>query len=296
MKNTNTQLSSAYLKPFGEMTDGELTDPKQLVGLARAIDPEGSPERLRTGLFIAESINVIDRALSAGYVPFAVLTDERWLYASKDLLSRIEAAFPGTPVVVASTQEITDITGYATTRGPLAAFYRNPPQSVTDLLQAARRVAILEDITNYTNMGAIFRSAAALGIDAVLLTPSCHDPLFRRASRVSMGTVFQVPWARFETGRDWAEEGMPLLKQAGFTTCALALSDDSISLADPQLKTHAKLALILGTEGEGLRASTIEASDYAVRIPMHHAVDSLNVAAASAVAFWELRAREEESD
>ena len=148
---------------------------------------------------------------------------------------------------------------------------------------------MLEDITNYTNIGAIFRSAAALGIDAVLLTPACHDPLFRRASRVSMGTVFQVPWARIGSGARWAEEGVALLRGAGFATAALALSEQSVSVADPRLKAAEKLALVLGTEGDGLAADTIATCDYTVRIPMAHGVDSLNVAAASAVAFWETR-------
>ena len=148
---------------------------------------------------------------------------------------------------------------------------------------------MLEDVTNYTNIGAIFRSAAALGIDAVLLTPACHDPLFRRASRVSMGTVFQVPWARIGHARDWAAEGVARLREAGFVTAALALADDALSIADTRLKADDKLALVLGTEGDGLAASTIAACDWTVRIPMHHGVDSLNVAAASAVAFWETR-------
>ena len=150
-------------------------------------------------------------------------------------------------------------------------------------------MAVLEDVTNYTNIGAIFRSAAALGIDAVLLTPACHDPLFRRASRVAMGTVFQVPWARIGSGARWAEEGVALLRGAGFATAALALSEQSVSVADPRLKAAEKLALVLGTEGDGLAADTIAACDYTVRIPMAHGVDSLNVAAASAVAFWETR-------
>ena len=149
---------------------------------------------------------------------------------------------------------------------------------------------MLENVTNHTNIGAIFRSAAALGIDAVLVTPSCHDPYYRRAARVSMGTVFQVPWTRIGSGADWACDGMPLLHEHGFTTCALALSDDSIRLQDDRLKKCDKLALVLGTEGDGLAARTIAACDCTVRIPMSHDVDSLNVAAASAVAFWELRA------
>ena len=278
-----------YLAPFSSMTDGQLRDPKQLVGLARPIDPEGAPERLASGLFVAESVNVIDRALNAGCVPFAVLTDARWLAASEVLLEKVHTANPAAPVAVVSSEEMRSITGYEVTRGPLAAFHRPPEPDLAALLTGAHRVAVLEDVTNYTNIGAIFRSAAALGIDAVLLTPACHDPLFRRASRVSMGTVFQVPWARIGSARDWACEGVARLRDAGFVTAALALADDALSIADTRLKATDKLALVLGTEGDGLAASTIAACDWTVRIPMHHGVDSLNVAAASAVAFWETR-------
>ena len=160
-----------------------------------------------------------------------------------------------------------------------------------DLLEGARRVAVLEDVANYTNIGAAFRSAAALGIDAVLVTPSCHDPLYRRAARVSMGTVFQVPWTRIGRERDWAAEGVPLLRSLGFSTAALALADNALSLHDARLRACERLALVLGTEGDGLAPSTVAACDYVVRIPMDHGVDSLNVAAASAVAFWELRTK-----
>lgn len=278
-----------WLAPFSSMTDGELRDPKQLLGLARAIDPTAPAGSLAQGLFVAESVNVIQRALDAGYLPFAVLTDERWLHASEALIEGLRAANPSLPVAVVSTDEMRSITGYETTRGPLAAFHRKPLATVAEVLAGAHRVAILEDITNYTNIGAIFRSAAALAIDAVLLTPSCHDPLYRRASRVSMGTVFQVPWTRIGTCRAWTDEGLPQLREAGFATAALALRDDSLPLQAPSLKGIDKLALVLGTEGDGLASATIAHCDYTVRIPMAHGVDSLNVAAASAVAFWELR-------
>lgn len=278
-----------WLAPFSSMTDGELRDPKQLLGLARAIDPTAPAGSLAQGLFVAESVNVIQRALDAGYLPFAVLTDERWLHASEALIEALCAANPSLPVAVVSTDEMRFITGYETTRGPLAAFHRKPLAAVAEVLAGAHRVAILEDITNYTNIGAIFRSAAALDIDAVLLTPSCHDPLYRRASRVSMGTVFQVPWTRIGTCRAWTDEGLPQLREAGFATAALALRDDSLPLQAPSLKAIDKLALVLGTEGDGLASATIAHCDYTVRIPMAHGVDSLNVAAASAVAFWELR-------
>lgn len=286
-----TRLDNPYLVPFATMTDGELRDPKQLVGLALACDGEGDPNRLAEGLFIAESVNVITRALDAGFTPFAVLTDRRWLAGAEDLIERLRQAAPELPVVVASSEEVCAITGYRETRGPLAAFHRKPEPVLADLLADARRVAVLEDITNYTNIGAIFRSAAALGIDAVLLTPACHDPLFRRASRVSMGTVFQVPWTRIGTERAWAAEGMARLHEAGFTVGALALSDDSVPLDNPGLQDIDRLALVLGTEGDGLAPRTIAACDLTVRIPMAHGVDSLNVAAASAVAFWETRVR-----
>lgn len=286
---SSSSRDAAYLAPFASMTDGELRDPRQLVGLARACDPSADPNRLAAGLFIAESVNVIDRALNASCIPFAVLTDARWEKAAAPLLARIAAAAPAAPIIVAPTEEVRAITGYHETRGPLACFHRPPEPALPDLLARAHRVAVLEDITNYTNIGAIFRSAAALGVDAVLLTPACHDPLFRRASRVSMGTVFQVPWARIGSERSWAAEGVSLLHEAGFATAALALEDDALSIADERLKAVDKLALVLGTEGDGLAPSTIAACDCTVRIPMAHGVDSLNVAAASAVAFWETR-------
>lgn len=278
-----------HLIPFASMTDGELRDPKQLVGLALSCDAHADPNRLDGGLFIAESVNVISRALDAGCTPFATLTDARWERAAAPLLDRIAEIAPEAPVIVAPTEDIRAITGYRETRGPLCCFHRSPEPALPDLLAHAHRVAVLEDITNYTNIGAIFRSAAALGVDAVLLTPACHDPLFRRASRVSMGTVFQVPWSRIGSERAWSAEGASVLREAGFTTVALALSDDSVSIADPRLKCAEKLALVLGTEGDGLSSDTIAACDLVARIPMAHGVDSLNVAAASAVAFWETR-------
>ncbi|MBC2889739.1 TrmH family RNA methyltransferase [Gordonibacter massiliensis (ex Traore et al. 2017)] len=243
------------------------------------------------GLFIGESAKVIDRALSAGVRPVSLFLEEKWLAQTQPLIERLCAADPAFPVLVATREQFHVVTGYEVTRGALAAFERPPLPRVEDLLADARRVAVLEDVTNYTNIGAVFRSAAALGIDAVLVTPSCHDPLYRRAARVSMGTVFQVPWTRIGSKRDWAAEGVGLLRSLGFKTAALALSDDSLPLHDPRLQACDKLALVLGTEGDGLAASTIAACDYTVRIPMDHDVDSLNVAAASAVAFWELRTK-----
>ena len=250
------------------------------------------PER---ALFIAESQKVIERAFEGGMEPISLLMEEKWLPSMAPLIERMEkrtseqTSGEGLPVFVAPHDELERLTGFELTRGALGAFRRPALPAVADVLRGARLVAVLEDITNHTNVGAIFRSAAALGIDAVLLTPACHDPLFRRASRVSMGTVFQVPWARIGSARDWACEGVARLRDAGFATAALALADDALSIADTRLKATDKLALVLGTEGDGLAASTIAACDCTVRIHMHHGVDTLNVAAASAVAFWETR-------
>lgn len=241
------------------------------------------------GLFIAESRKVAERALDAGVSPRSLFMEERWLAQSMPLVERLTAADPSFPVLVATREQFHALTGYEVTRGALAAFERPALPRVEKVLAGARRVAVLEDIVNYTNIGAVFRSAAALGIDAVLVTPSCHDPLYRRAARVSMGTVFQVPWTRIGSKRDWAAEGVPLLHELGFETAALALSDDAIPLHDKRLRSCDRLALVLGTEGDGLSASTIMRCDMTVKIPMDHGVDSLNVAAASAVAFWELR-------
>ena len=280
-----TTLDDARLRVFSSMTDSELRDPKQLVGLRLASGSEVSDE----GLFIAESRNVIDRAMDAGLAPFALLTDKRWAPACKELFARIDATAPATPLFVGTRQQVFELTGYERTRGPLAAFHRPILPDVATLLKDATRVAVLEDVTNFTNIGAIFRSAAALGMDAVLVTPGCHDPFYRRANRVSMGTVFQVPWTRIGSERNWAEEGVPLLNQLGFTVAALALEDDSVTLQNEHIAGAEKLALVLGTEGDGLAPSTIANCNYTVKIPMAHQVDSLNVAAASAVAFWEVR-------
>lgn len=285
---TIANLDDPRLRVFSAMTDAELKDPRQMLGLALAIDGSQDPERLASGLFIAESRNVIERALAGGYQPFCLFIEECWFEQSKELVDRLLVDRPELPIFRATHEQMQAVTGYQTTRGPLAAFHRRPLPKVEELLAGARRVAVLEDVTNFTNIGAIFRSAAALGVDAVLITPSCHDPLYRRASRVSMGTVFQVPWTRIGDDRDWGSEGAELLRSLGFATAALALSDDSISLRDERLKECEKLALVLGTEGDGLADSTIAACDFVVRIPMAHGVDSLNVAAASAVAFWEL--------
>lgn len=243
------------------------------------------------GLFIGESANVIERAMDSGIVPISFFMERKWLDRTAPLLEKAWTLDARIPAYVGTHEVFRDVTTYEITRGALAAFPRPALPDVRVLLEGARRVAVVEDVTNYANIGSIFRNAAGLGIDAVLVTPSCHDPYYRRAARVSMGTVFQVPWTRIGSQREWAAEGIPLLHGLGFTVAALALSENATSLYDPRLKGHAKLALVLGTEGEGLFASTIAACDETVIIPMHNGVDSLNVAAASAIAFSELRIR-----
>ena len=232
------------------------------------------------GMFIAESPKVIQRALDAGYQPISFLVEDRHLETqAKELIERCGDI----PVYTASFDVLTQLTGFMLTRGMLCAMRRPPLPSVAEVCTTARRVAVLENVMNPTNIGAIFRSAAALNMDAVLLTRACSDPLYRRAIRVSMGTVFQVPWTWLE-GENYVEQ----LRQLGFRTAAMALKDDSLSIRDPRLTQAEKLAVILGTEGDGLADCTIEGCDYTVKIPMTHGVDSLNVAAASAVAFWQL--------
>lgn len=271
-------LDDPRVDVFARMTD---------VQLRSRLEPE-------RGIFIAESDKVIDRALAAGYEPLSLLIPDHRLERMRPLIERLEGSEGGeVTVFVASAEEIEKLAGYELTRGVLCAMRRKALPSVESVVAKAHRVAVLEDLTNHTNVGAAFRSAAALGIDAVLVTPSCSDPLYRRAVRVSMGTVFQVPWTRIGAEEDasWPDGGIAELKRLGFTTAAMALSDDSIPLDDPLLKECDKIAIVLGTEGDGLSRRTIAACDHTVRIPMAHGVDSLNVAAASAVAFWELRRR-----
>ena len=229
------------------------------------------------GIFIAESPKVITRALDAGYEPISMLVEKRHINGeAKELLSRCNV-----PVFTADEDILTKITGFRLTRGALCAMRRKPLLDISEVCRDARRIAVLENVMNPTNVGAIFRSAAALNMDAVLLTEGCSDPLYRRAERVSMGTVFQVKWTYFDGN-------ISTLKRLGFASAAMALDDNSISISDSVLKAEKKLAVILGTEGDGLAAKTISDCDYTVKIPMTHGVDSLNVAAASAVAFWEL--------
>ena len=241
------------------------------------------------GVFIAESPKVIQRALDASCEPLSLLMERKHIDGqAREIIARCGDI----PVYTADRELLASLTGYELTRGILCAMRRPRQPSVEELCADARRVAVLEGIVDATNVGAIFRSAAALHMDAVLLTPTCGDPLYRRAARVSMGTVFQIPWTRIGTDHtQWPHPGLDRLRQLGFKTAAMALSDDSVSVEDPRLMAEAKLAIVLGTEGDGLSPSTIADCDYTVRIPMSHDVDSLNVAAASAVAFWQLRAR-----
>lgn len=244
-------------------------------------------DRPEEGLFIAESPKVVMRALDAGYEPVSILAEDRHINGeAREVLARC----PDIPVYTASFEVLTQLTGYKLTRGLLCAMRRRPLPRVEELCRRARRIAVLENVMNPTNVGAIIRSAAALNMDAVLLTPGCSNPLYRRAARVSMGTVFQIPWTFLEEEEAgaWPREGMDYLKSLGFSTAAMALHDESVDIDDPVLRQEEKLALILGTEGEGLQEETIAASDYTIKIPMSHGVDSLNVAVASAVAFWEL--------
>lgn len=244
-------------------------------------------DRPQDGLFIAESPKVVRRALDAGYEPVSILTEDRHINGeAREVLERC----PDIPVYTAPFEVLIQLTGYKLTRGLLCAMRRRPLARVEELCRDARRIAVLENVMNPTNVGAIIRSAAALNMDAVLLTPGCSNPLYRRAARVSMGTVFQIPWTFLgeEEAGAWPREGMDYLKSLGFSTASMALHDESVDIDDPVLRQEEKLALILGTEGEGLQEETIAASDHTIKIPMSHGVDSLNVAAASAVAFWEL--------
>ena len=234
------------------------------------------------GLFIAESPKVIHRALDAGCVPVSLLMERKHIGGqAADVIARCGDI----PVFTSEPEILTRLTGFQLTRGVLCAMRRPQLPSVEDICRDAKRIVILENVMNPTNVGAIFRSAAALGMDAVLLTPGCSNPLYRRSARVSMGTVFQIPWTFLP---QWP---CPTLEEMGFKMAALALTDNSISIEDPQLMAQEKLALVLGSEGDGLTEDTIARCDFTVKIPMYHGVDSLNVAAASAVAFWQLRSK-----
>ena len=265
-----TDFSAPELDVYARLTE---------VQLLNRFEPE-------KGLFIAESPKVIERALNADCTPVSILVEDKHVEGeAKDIIARCGDI----PVYTAPFEVLTQLTGFKLTRGMLCAMRRPKLPTVEEVCADARRIAVLENVMNPTNIGAIFRSAAALNMDAVLLTPACSNPLYRRAIRVSMGTVFQVPWTFLgDESLEWPTDGIKLLKSLGFKTAAMALSDDSVTIKDPQLLAEDKLAIILGTEGDGLSDSTIADCDYTVRIPMSHGVDSLNVAAASAVAFWQL--------
>ncbi len=267
-------LDDTRLDAYARLTDTQLRS---------RLEPEQA-------LFIAESGKVIYRAFEGGMVPLSLLTEEKHLHSMMPLIELMEVKEPDLPVFVASHEELCKLVGYELTRGALGAFRRPELPSVVETLGGAHLVAVLENITNHTNVGAIFRSAAALGVDAVLVTPACYDPLYRRAVRVSMGTVFQIPWTRIGgDADDWAQTGTALLHDLGFAVAAMTLDPSAITLDDERLAHLDKLALVFGTEGDGIAQTTIMRCDYTVRIPMAHNVDSLNVAAASAVAFWQLR-------
>lgn len=259
-------FSNPALDVYARLTENQL--------LNRA-DPDNA-------LFVAESPLVIGRALDAGCKPVSFLMERQHTQGKgREILAR---CCQDIPVYTADESVLTQLTGFHLTRGMLCAMRRPKPQSVEDVCRDARRLVVLENVMNPTNIGAIFRSAAALGMDAVLLTTAGSDPLYRRASRVSMGNVFLIPWTYLPESGDWTQ----LLRDLGFRTVAMALRNDSVRLDDPRLAAEEKLAIVMGTEGDGLASSTIASCDYTVRIPMYHGVDSLNVAAASAVAFYEL--------
>lgn len=268
-------FSAPELDVYARMTENQLLNRHE-------------PEK---GLFIAESPKVIARALEAGCRPLSVLMEDRHL---DKLGQEVLTTCGDIPAYTAPFDVLTQLTGFSLTRGMLCAMYRPPLPDPEEICRDATRIAVLENVVNPTNVGAIFRSAAALGMDAVLLTPGCSDPLYRRAIRVSMGTVFQVPWT-FLPGKGgdtcWSGAGLALLQKSGFTTVAMALEEDSLSIEDPVLAEQEKLAILLGTEGDGLASHTIASCDHTVKIPMTGGVDSLNVAAASAVAFWQLGMR-----
>lgn len=261
-----------------DAADPRLADYRDLtdVALRRVLEPQG-------GLYLAESAKVLARALAAGHRPRSVLTQEKWL----DDVERLLVQDDETPVYVVDAELAESVTGYAVHRGLLASMHRPATVSVQELLADARRVVILEDLVDHTNVGAVFRAAAGMGADAVLVSPRCADPLYRRSIRVSMGTVFQVPWTRMPAWREGAE----LLHEAGFHIAALALADDAVSLDDFADQPPERVALVLGAEGDGLSRQAIASADSIVTIPMAGGVDSLNVAAASAVALWALRVR-----
>ena len=287
MSNTES-INEKIIQNMIEITD---FDAPELDVYARLTEAQLlNKDHPEDGLFIAESPKVISRALDGGYEPVSVLVEKKQVLEDAETIA-VLGKCGNVPVYTAEFEVLTKLTGFKLTRGMLCAMKRRRLPGLQEICNGCDRIAVLENVMNPTNVGAIFRSAAALHMDAVILTGGCSDPLYRRASRVSMGTVFQIPWTFVDNSVIWPEEGMKILRELGFKTAAMALKEDSASIDDPELMKEDKLAVILGTEGDGLAPETIADCDYTVMIPMSHGVDSLNVAAASAVAFWQLGKR-----
>mgnify|MGYP000389810051 FL=1 len=287
MSNTES-INEKIIQNMIEITD---FDAPELDVYARLTEAQLlNKDHPEDGLFIAESPKVISRALDGGYEPVSVLVEKKQVLEDAETIA-VLGKCGNVPVYTAEFEVLTKLTGFKLTRGMLCAMKRRRLPGLQEICNGCDRIAVLENVMNPTNVGAIFRSAAALHMDAVILTGGCSNPLYRRASRVSMGTVFQIPWTFVDNSVIWPEEGMKILRELGFKTAAMALKEDSVSIDDPELMKEDKLAVILGTEGDGLAPETIADCDYTVMIPMSHGVDSLNVAAASAVAFWQLGKR-----
>lgn len=287
MNNTES-INEKIIQNMIEITD---FDAPELDVYARLTEAQLlNKDHLEDGLFIAESPKVISRALDGGYEPVSVLVEKKQVLEDAETIA-VLGKCGNVPVYTAEFEVLTKLTGFKLTRGMLCAMKRRRLPDLQEICNGCDRIAVLENVMNPTNVGTIFRSAAALHMDAVILTGGCSNPLYRRASRVSMGTVFQIPWTFVDNSVIWPEEGMKILRELGFKTAAMALKEDSVSIDDPELMKEDKLAVILGTEGDGLAPETIADCDYTVMIPMSHGVDSLNVAAASAVAFWQLGKR-----
>ena len=287
MNNTES-INEKIIQNMTEITD---FDAPELDVYARLTEAQLlNKDHPEDGLFIAESPKVISRALDGGYEPVSVLVEKKQVLEDAETIA-VLGKCGNVPVYTAEFEVLTKLTGFKLTRGMLCAMKRRRLPGLQEICNGCDRIAVLENVMNPTNVGAIFRSAAALHMDAVILTGGCSNPLYRRASRVSMGTVFQIPWTFVDNSVIWPEEGMKILRELGFKTAAMALKEDSASIDDPELMKEDKLAVILGTEGDGLAPETIADCDYTVMIPMSHGLDSLNVAAASAVAFWQLGKR-----
>lgn len=287
MNNTES-INEKIIQNMIEITD---FDAPELDVYARLTEAQLlNKDHPEDGLFIAESPKVISRALNGGYEPVSVLVEKKQVLEDAETIA-VLGKCGNVPVYTAEFEVLTKLTGFKLTRGMLCAMKRRSLPGLQEICNGCDRIAVLENVMNPTNVGAIFRSAAALHMDAVILTGGCSNPLYRRASRVSMGTVFQIPWIFVDNSVIWPEEGMKILRELGFKTAAMALKEDSVSIDAPELMKEDKLAVILGTEGDGLAPETIADCDYTVMIPMSHGVDSLNVAAASAVAFWQLGKR-----